>query len=501
MNRKIFAVILSLLLAVMVPMTSLAATAVDISVMPGEMLLQQVPEDMRTPLVDLFNALSIRILSGENSGMLSVLLSGKNALDVAFRADEDGLFVQTALLGEKPLYFQKDDLADFVVNTMKQQGEALDAQAEAELRENVNAMFGGAAMTGVPAVDMTAVPAEPVDFTFDKDAAIAAVSQAYANDPAMMAYVTNILNSTVVTEGEFTAENRDTANVCMTMTMTGADMVLLLDSAAMESSLSQIAAQNNITVEEAKAEMKAEFEKMDMNATMVFYLIKEGSQFVGADLNMVIVEDKNDPEAETITMVMKLDRLTTDVVTYTFNMQGTEDDQPEVGADFVVVDDQNGTVNVDGKIYEYEEAATKDVGLLKGTFTMMNDILYGWFGIVDTDSQEGFTFVIASQPTNDGAVYTMDMYIRENAVAPVAPVASDLPFFTFKVDLSENMPEDGLAAVEAATVDGSVQLLKMSEEELQQFVTEVTGYMSSVAFSLLSLLPPSVLSLFMTMGQ
>ena len=501
MNRKIFAVILSLLLAVMVPVTSLAATAVDISVMPGEMLLQQMPENMRTPITDLFGAASIRVLTGENSGMLSLLLSGKNALDIAFRTDDNGLFVQTALLGDKPLYFQKDDLADFLVNTMKQQGQGLDAHAEAQLRENVNAMFGGAAMTGVPAVDMTAVPAEPVDFTFDKDAAIAAVSQAYANDPAMVAYVTNILNSTVVTEGEFTAENRDTANVCMTMTMTSADMVLLMDSAAMESSIAQIAAQNNVSVEEAKAEMKAELENMDMNATMVFYLVKEGSQFVGADMNMAIVEDKNDPDAETITMVMKLDRLTTDVVTYTFNMQGFEDEKLEAGADFVVVDDQNGTVNLEGKLYEQEDAATKEVGLMKGTFTMMNDVLYGWFGFVDTDSSEGGTFVVAAQPTNDGTMFTLDMYLRENAVAPVAPVASDLPVLTLKLDVSENVPDDGLAAVEAATVDGSVQLLKMSESEQQQYISEITGNMSGVVFSMLSLLPPSVLSLFMNMGQ
>lgn len=501
-NRKLFAALLSLVLAVMIPMTSLAATAVDISVMPGDALLSQMPEEMRPAMVDLFNALTIRVLSGEKSGMLSILLSGTSALDVAFRADENGLFVQSEVLGDKPLYFEKNDLADFMVNMLKEQGQAMSAEEEQELRENFNVMFSGAGAATMPTAFDVEAAEGPVEFVFDKDAAIEGVSQMYANDPAMVTYTTNMINRAVVTEGEFVSENRDAANVSLTMTMTSEDFIVLLDSASMQTSIAQLAAENNVSEEEAKAQMKAQFEKMDMNLVMTFYIVKEDSSFVGMDMTMSMKEDKNDPETDTMDMTMTLDRLTTDVVTYTFNMKAYEDGELEAGADFVVIDNQNDVIDLDGKLYEYADAdAVKDVVLMKGNFTTTNDILYGWFGIVDVEQQQGVTFALASQPTNDGNTVTVDLYIRENAAAPIAPVASDAPAFTIKVDVSENVSEEALAAVDAATVDGSLQILRMNETELNDYVKLISDKATSLVFSLFSLLPPSVLQLFMSMGM
>ncbi|MBE5777807.1 MAG: hypothetical protein E7331_00570 [Clostridiales bacterium] len=502
-NRKLFAALLSLVLAVMLPLTSLAATSMEFSMMPGEMILSESPSELRTPIVDLFKALSFRVLVGEEtgSGMFSLMLSGQNALDVSFRTDENGIFVQTALLGDKALYFNKEDFADFMVNLMNQQGQSMTPEAEAEFRESLNTIFVSTAadMDALVAIDAYEAPAEPVDFSFDKEAAIAMVPQLYPDDPAMQNVVINILNSVVVTEGEFAVEGRDTANVCMTMSMKTEDFLLVMDSAVMEQSLAQYVASGNHTVEEAKAEMKAELENSDINFEMTFYYIKEGSQLVGMDMNMTAKEDKNDPESDSFGMVVTLDRLTTDVATYTIGLKADENGEPELGGKFVAVDDQNGKVTLDGSFFEYDDngAAYEDEMLIGGEFTTMNDVFYGWFSMVEVAYSEAITFAVASQPTSDGVNFTLDLYMRENAVAPVAPVASDQPMGTFALDVSENVSEDELAAINAATIENSLQPFEMTEEELEQFAESIQKNAQNVLFSILPLLPPSLFSLFL----
>lgn len=499
-KRTWITVVLSLVLALMLPLTSLAAMEVKISVTPGEMLLSEIPEEMRGAMVDLFKALSIKFLSGEKSGMLTLALNDQSALDVAFRGDEEGIFVQSAILGDQPLYFNMDDLMEIMVAEMKKQDPSFDEEAfRATFRDYMEQTMTNVGMASNPMYSMENISTEPVDFYFDKEAGLAAVAQMYGDDPGMMAYVTSIMNKTEVTEGEFTSDLRDPADVRMTMTMDSADFVLLLDSKQMEETFTQTAAQTGKTLDELKAEAKESFEKMDMNVVMDMYFIKKGSEFVGMDMLFTTKEDE-DADADVIGIDMKVNRLTTDVVTYTFTMLGTENDVAEATGEVVTVDDKNGKVTIEGSFYELDDnGQPEEVAMqLAGEFTTVDEILYGWLSMVSEG--EAVTFALAAQPTSDGMVFNMDLYFRENAVAPLAPIPSDSPMFGFTIDLSENVSDEPLAVIDAATIDGSLQLLKMSESELMNYVNSLSANAMRVLSSALSLLPSSVLQLFTQMS-
>ena len=499
-KRSLITVVLSLVLALMLPLTSLAATEVKISVTPGEMLLAEIPDEMRTAMVDLFKVVSLKFLSGEKSGMLTLALNDKSALDIAFRGDEEGIFVQSAILGDKPLYFNMDDLMDVMVAEMKKQDPNFDEEAfRSSFEGYAGQTFANLGTANNPMYNLENVSTEPVDFTFDKEAGLAAVAQMYPDDPGMVAFTTAVMNKTEVTEGEFTSDLRDPADVCMTMTMTSEDFVLILDSKQMEESLNQVAAQENKTLEEVKAEVKDNFMKMDMNLVMNIYLVKKGSEFVGMDMYFTTKEDVEE-DADVIGFDIKLNRLTSDVVTYTFTMIGSENDVAEAGGEVLVVDDLNGKVTINGSFYELDDNGAKeeDVMLLGGEFTTVNEIMVGWISMVSEG--EALTVALAAQPTDDGMVFDMELFMRENAAAPVAPVASDSPMFGFRIDLSENVSDEPLTVIDAATIDGSLQLLKMSESELMNYVNSLSANAMRVLTNAIGMLPSSVLMLFTQMN-
>jgi len=499
-KRTWITVALSLVLALMLPLTSLAAMEVKISVTPGEMLLSEIPDEMRGAMVDLFKAVSIKFLSGEKSGMLTLALDDKSALDIAFRGDEEGIFVQSAILGDQPLYFDMDDLTDVMVNEMKKQDSNFDEEAFRSAFEGyAGQTFANVGTANNPMYNLENVSTEPVDFYFDKEAGLAAVAQMYPDDPGMVAFITAVMNKTEVTEGEFTSDLRDPADVCMTMTMTSEDFVLILDSKQMEESLNQVAAQENKTLEEVKAEVKDNFMKLDMNMVMNMYLVKKGSEFVGMDMYFSAKEDVEE-DADVIGFDIKLNRLTTDVATYTFTMIGTENGKAEANGEVVAVDNKNGVVTINGAFNELDDnGEIEEVAMqIGGEFTTVDEILYGWFSMVSEG--EAMTIAVSAQPTNDGSVLNMDLYFRENAAAPVAPVASDSPMFGFTIDLSNNVSDEPLAMIDAATIDGSVQPLKMNESELMNYVNSLSANAMRVLSSALSLLPSSVLQLFTQMS-
>jgi hypothetical protein len=238
---------------------------------------------------------------------------------------------------------------------------------------------------------------------------------------------------------------------------------------------------------------------MDMNLVMNIYLVKKGSEFVGMDMYFSAKEDVEE-DADVIGFDIKLNRLTSDVVTYTFTMIGSENDVAEAGGEVLVVDDLNGKVTINGSFYELDDNGAKeeDVMLIGGEFTTVNEIMVGWISMVSEG--EALTVALAAQPTDDGMVFDMELFMRENAAAPVAPVASDSPMFGFRIDLSENVSDEPLTVIDAATIDGSLQLLKMSESELMNYVNSLSANAMRVLTNAIGMLPSSVLMLFTQMN-
>lgn len=93
MIRKWLTTLLCLLLSLALPLCALADTQHTVQVIPGD--------DMASVdgVKDLCDALAVKVTTNDKAGALTLNLSGTDVLNVKLTADENGLYVQSELLG------------------------------------------------------------------------------------------------------------------------------------------------------------------------------------------------------------------------------------------------------------------------------------------------------------------------------------------------------------------------------------------------------------------
>ena len=92
------------------------------------------------------------------------------------------------------------------------------------------------------------------------------------------------------------------------------------------------------------------------------------------------------------------------------------------------------------------------------------------------------------------------LYLRSGATAIIPPAFSDRPLLTFEVTTSPADPSV-LAAVEKADAHNSVNVMKLSDEEMQALGTGITTRAMQALYSALAKLPTSSLKLAMQLLQ
>ncbi|MEG1571448.1 MAG: hypothetical protein RR431_09635, partial [Clostridia bacterium] len=112
MFRKILITLLSLTLALLLPLQAFAATQFTLSVLPSP----DMPESFAA-VNDLCKDASIKVIADDQSAALSLVLGGEDALSAVLKADQNGFFVQSAAISEDVLYFAWDDLFQFLLKT------------------------------------------------------------------------------------------------------------------------------------------------------------------------------------------------------------------------------------------------------------------------------------------------------------------------------------------------------------------------------------------------
>ena len=130
MFRKILASVLCLMLALAMPLTSLAATDVTVRIIPGAELAS-VNEAVGPALESLF----LHMIAEDESAVLALESNKGEVVSAAVRGDNTGFYVSSPLLGERTLYFTMEDIAVFMGEMMKQSG-----ASEAEIAEFQQAM-------------------------------------------------------------------------------------------------------------------------------------------------------------------------------------------------------------------------------------------------------------------------------------------------------------------------------------------------------------------------
>lgn len=468
MIRKWLTVLLSLLLAMALPLAALADTQHTLTIIPGDDMAA-IPA-----VADLFDVLSLTVTPGEKAGALTLTVADTDIATIAMSADTTGLYVQSALLSDDVLYVTWDDafafLTQVMIAGMEAEGEKVDA-ATREALETGMEQYKTALLSSLGSAE-AAASFSPTT----REEAMEMVSKMFKDDPKMMEYVEGIYDKMVVEDGSFTDDERDPADQKYSITLNKEDLLKVCDSNYMrdlmtstisstDSSLSE--AEVAKKVDDALAEVRKMYSEGEFQMDMTMYTADAGETLIGMEMGMNMkISDGDDTVA--MTMNLNYDRLTSEAgVSHKGDMS-------------MVVDD--------------DDAVQLLLDLNKGR----DGITTGLAGMMVDD--EALTVTLNAKPIgNDGRERTAALYLREDATAIIAPAASERPVITFKVT-SGPAAGDKLSAIEKATPDTSVNVMKLSAEEMQTLVTDISGRCMQALYTAMGKLPASVLNTLFSTG-
>lgn len=481
-QNKLLAVLLALLLCAMLPLSAMAATEYSFQLIPGD--------DMASvdAIKDLFDVLTVRFLKGEGSGMLTLSLSGEDVFSAATRMTGDGLYLDSAILGDKPVYASAEDIGQ-VLTQLATADEGADEEMVSQIKPMIAQLFSQAGMMNELKGTALADPSVNLpDETFNSEEMRAQIKEAFADDEAMADYVLGILDRAEITEGSFTSEAHDPATQSIKITLTKDDVATLQSSTTVQKMLTD---SGSMTEEEAAAELKKAMDNMEkMDVVMTMYA--DDSHLVALEMTMdsamTVTDDDGEAEKESVQMTATYNRLTVDgTVNHSATMLLGEDGETEADLAFVLTA-KDGSYTLDGAM---NEKAHPDP--VKGVLNSADSKADGWLAMLADENQITFTYTGSTE--GDQTERLVSLYARENAVAITELAASERPLFSLRVTTSENADDNALKAIESATAENAVQPLQMSDDELTEYLTSISTNATQVLYTVLSKLPSSVIEL------
>lgn len=469
MIRKLITTLLCLLLTAALPLAALADTQHELEIIPGDAIAALPPAS------DFCEALGLTFTRGEKSAALTLSISDTQIATVALGADMDGLYVQSSLLGDDVFYVDWDEGFDFIEDLYKAtlegqaaaQGtevdeaaiEAVEQMLEAYKQQIMLAVAAGAdGMTrGMISVDTPEEMMEKIGKIFD-------------DDDGMLDFYAGLLEKITFEEGEFKDDERDTATIHMSMTLTGEDMAGVCDTQYMRNAMEMALKAENPTlegealdamVEEALEEARKVYEDGDISIVLNVYAADGGETIVGMDMGMAMSVAGEKPAQAGFNM--NYDRL-------------TGEDGVNHRADV--------SITADG-----EELGQIAFQLDRGT----DGVSEGFLAMLVQSQQ--ITFVYHGHNEEDQRLRTLDIYARDNATAIIEPAASDRPVIGFRLT-SGQVESSVLDQIDDATPDTAINALNLSAKDLEALVTEIQARVTQAVFSAVANLPESVSQLF-----
>ena len=482
-QNKLLAVLLALLLCAMLPLSAMAATEYSFQLIPGD--------DMASvdAIKDLFDVLTVRFLKGEGSGMLTLSLSGEDVFSAATRMTGDGLYLDSAILGDKPVYASAEDIGQ-VLTQLATADEGADEEIVSQIKPMIAQLFSQAGMMselkGMALTDPSVTP--PAELKSDE--LREQLQKLYGDDPAMLDYVLGVLDRAEITEGSFTSDAHDPATQSIKITLTKDDVATLQSSTTVQKMLTD---SGSMTEEEAAAELKKAMDNMDVVMTMY----ADDSHLVALEMTMdsamTVTDDDGEAERESVQMTAAYNRLTKDgVVNHSATMMLGEDGETEADLAFVLTE-EDGSYTLDGAMNEVDDGKEKPILTVKGVLNSADSKADGWLAMLADENQITFTYTGSTE--GDQTERLVSLYARENAVAITELAASERPLFSLRVTTSENADDNALKAIESATAENAVQPLQMSDDELTEYLTSISTNATQVLYTVLSKLPSSVIEL------
>lgn len=475
MTRKLITTLLCLVLAVALPLAALADTRHTLTLIPGDDL-SAVPA-----IADLCDALSLTLTKGEKSGGLTLSVGGEDIATVALGADSTGLYAQSTLLGDDVYYVNWDDgfayVSDLVMEIAEANGMETDEGMAATLKNTLDLYktkivetLGAAGYAGSSTVTGTLDSAMN-----DREALKELIQESFPDDPDMVAVYERLFDNMTLEEGEFTDPERDPATRHMSMVLTSEDMADMCDTQYMRGVMEMTLKSQNpelgeeelsAAVDEAIEQARSVYEESDLQLVMNIYTSDEDTKLVGMDMGMEMTIPADEGTETKAALNFNYDRLT-------------------------------GNNGVDHRADMSMIADDETLGLMGFQLSQGKDgVSDGYFAVLANRQQ--VTFAYHAENQGNDRIRTLNLYSRGNAAAIIAPAASDRPLFGFQL-VSGPAEDSVLDAIDNATGDTAIDLMKLSAEEMQSLFIDLQAHVTQAAFTALGNLPESVIQL-MTSG-
>lgn len=462
MIRKWTMILLSLMLAMMIPLTAFAQREHALTIELGDMLAGE-------PAIDeLLDVLVLKGTRGEKSAAFTVELDGTDVATLGLGVNAAGLYAYSSeLLGDDVVCITWDDAFEFIkdlvaTEMIDENGAGPGVNAIMEQIDEYKAQFLLALESGVQ-MNTGVVP---------KEEAMAQISETMGDYPEMIAWIEGVYDEMAAQNGEFTAEGRDAADQKYSLTIDNADFLALMKTDYVYSTIeNQILSQDGTLdgdtlkqmTDQAIAEACASFEEMDVVVKTDVYTLDEGKTLVGIDMVQTFtVEAETDVQAQ---MALNYGRHTTEA--------GVSHK-----ADFAM-----------------SEAGENFVEMKLDALNGANGVNKGIFGVL-ADGEE-VVVQFGSELKADGSKERFaSLYLRSGAAAILEPAASDRPIITFNVS-STDAKSEIVSMLDKASLETSLNIMRMTSEEMEAFVTDVSSRAMQTLFTAMGKLPASTLSLLM----
>ena len=462
MIRKWLTVLLSLLLAVMLPVAAMADTQHTLRVIPGDLLASE------RAVADLLDVFSVTLTEASQSGALTLNLENSPMATIGLSADSTGLYVQSDLVSDDVLYVTWDDgfafLSGLLQSTLASEG------ASAEDLQEIQTAMDEAKTSIVTAMQGSAAPA----VTASAEELAAQADALLADDPALAELVKKLAERVITTNGMFTSEKHDPASQQSSMTMTSEDLVAFCDTKLMRTIMEQY------LVQESGGELSGD--------RLAHYVeTNTGSlkkTFEAYDLKLMTTVYQNEDEELPVSLT----------IVATFKPEETP---VAIKVDYKRLTDESGVdYKAELNILETDEPILEMLFDLNRGYNAVSE---GQFSIL-ADGEELTFFYHAENHEADTRVRNLGIYLRSGATAIIPPAASDRPLITFEVTTSPADPAL-LGDLEAADASNSVNVMKLSSEGMEALIQSASMRSMSAVYGALGKLPTSALSLFMSMME
>lgn len=475
--RRFLIVMLCVVLTLSAPMSALAAQESITRLIPGEMLLSTIPEEM-LDIEALCNELCNKQYRSGNSFMYIVEAAKGELVSVAGRMTEDGFYISTPFIGERTLYFSWEDM--------------LRKFQEASTAESPDSNAYEMAVSILPMFLMMALASGQMNGLIT---------------PEMLNELRATLNHTLVSSDAFSGTwslhqypvndpLRDPTDDYMWLQLTNEHFADYVGS----EDFSKLLAENVPVLasyqDKLIGELKTALEKDDFALTATYY--QDDEKLCGLSMDFATsnaIDGVDATKGDTSITSVRYKVLTEeDAITYRLDWNNSylSSGLPgSSGAAFkLVLDPTNSIATMDGTIN-----TGGDTSSMFKFYTIDNGdgTVDSWWSLLSNGMLQSMTMEYGTEgdtQTNRTAYY---MSLDETKLRQPGP--ADQAMFTTVTESKPAEEPERLAALNAVTPENCIQLLQMTEEEANAELKTMRGEMARAMLLMMSRLPAELLKL------